>query len=37
VIFYCLLFFITVVSLNALIAFMGSTYEKVMEKRISQR
>jgi len=35
--FYFLFFFITIVALNALIALMGSSYEKVMEKKISQR
>jgi hypothetical protein len=35
--FYFLLTVITVVALNALIALMGSSYEKVMEKKISQR
>jgi hypothetical protein len=35
--FYFLFLFITVVALNALIALMGSSYEKVMEKKISQR
>ncbi len=35
--FYFLFLFITIVALNALIALMGSSYEKVMEKKISQR
>ena len=35
--FYFLLLVITVVALNALIALMGSSYERVMEKKISQR
>jgi hypothetical protein len=35
--FYFLYFIITIVALNALIALMGSSYEKVMEKKISQR
>ncbi len=35
--FYFLFFFITIIALNALIALMGSSYEKVMEKKISQR
>jgi hypothetical protein len=34
---YFLLMFITIVALNALIALMGSSYEKVVEKKISQR
>jgi hypothetical protein len=34
---YFLFFMITIVALNALIALMGSSYEKVMEKKISQR
>jgi hypothetical protein len=35
--FYFLLLVITVVALNALIALMGSSYERVMEKKLSQR
>jgi hypothetical protein len=35
--FYFLFFFITIIALNALIALMGSSYEKVMAKKISQR
>jgi hypothetical protein len=35
--FYFLFFYITIIALNALIALMGSSYEKVMEKKISQR
>jgi hypothetical protein len=35
--FYFLALVITVVALNALIALMGSSYERVMEKKISQR
>ena len=35
--FVFLLFFISIVSLNALIALMGSTYERVMEKKIAER
>jgi hypothetical protein len=32
-----LLFFVTVVALNALIALMSSTYERIMEKKVSER
>ena len=35
--FYFLFFFVTIVALNALIALMGSSYEKVVEKKLSQR
>jgi hypothetical protein len=35
--FYFLALVISVVALNALIALMGSSYERVMEKKISQR
>jgi hypothetical protein len=35
--FYFLVLVITVVALNALIALMGSSYERVMEKKISER
>ncbi len=37
--FFCYFLFIviTIIALNALIALMGSSYEKVMEKKISQR
>jgi hypothetical protein len=35
--FYFLFFFITIIALNALIALMGSSYEKVVENKIPQR